>query len=75
MNGQRAEAVRQDVVYRLKLMELLHLGLLSFLLSDTGACPGNELGLGVGRFTETLPGATVHAVVVDPSETETVLLS
>ena len=61
MNAERANAGRQYVVYLLKLMEVLHLTLLSLYLSDTGACPDNDLGHGVDQFKETLLGATVNA--------------
>lgn len=63
MSAPRDKAVRQYVVFHLKLMEVLHLMLLSFHLSDTESCPDNVLGHGVGRFKETLLGATVTAFI------------
>jgi hypothetical protein len=63
MNAQRDKAVRQYIVFHLKLMEVLHLTLLSFHLSDTGVSPDNVMGHGVGRFKETLLGATVSAFI------------
>ena len=59
----RASAVRQYVVFHLKLMEVLHLTLLSIHLSDTGAVPENVMGHGTDRFKETLLGATITAFV------------
>ncbi len=53
MNAEQAKACRQYVVCHLKLMEVLHLTLLSFHLTDTGSFPDNELGHDVGQFKET----------------------
>jgi len=61
MDAERAKAGRQYVVFHLKLMEVLHLTLLSIHLSDTGSYPDNSLGHGVDQFKETLLGATVSA--------------
>jgi hypothetical protein len=61
MSAERTKAVRQYVVYHLKLTELLHLMLLSFHLTRTGKEPDNHLGHGVDQFRETLLGAIASA--------------
>ena len=61
MNAEREKAGRQYVVFHLKLIEVLHLTLLSVHLRDTGTYPPNVLGHGVTEFQETLLGATINA--------------
>ncbi len=61
MDAQRVSAGRQYVVAHLKLIEVLHLVLLSLHISDTRTCPENVLDHGVDRFKETLLGATINA--------------
>ena len=59
MTPERAKIVGQYVVFRIKLIEVIHLILLSFDLKDTKAPPANSLDHGSERFRETLLGVTV----------------
>ena len=59
MDQRRAKIVRQYVVYQLKLIELLHLMLISFHLTDHKLAPENVMGHGSDRFVETLLGTIV----------------
>jgi hypothetical protein len=59
MKAHRHKLVRQHIVFHLKLIEVLHLSLLSIHLEDSGVCPDNELSHGVPEFKETLLGTTV----------------
>lgn len=61
MNAARTSLIQRYIVLHLKEMEVLHLTLLSFHLSDTGVAPNNVLGHEVDSFKETLLGATVVA--------------
>lgn len=61
MNAERAALIQRYVVLHLKEVEVLHLTLLSFHLSDTGTAPDNVMGHDVDDFKETLLGATVIA--------------
>jgi hypothetical protein len=56
LSDSHAKAIRQYVVYQLKLIELLHIWLLSFHLRDSGLVPENVMGHGTDRFVETLLG-------------------
>ena len=72
MGEERALAVRQYIVFRVKIIELLHLMLLSFQLSETRVCPVNVMGHGIDRFKETLLGScvtTFMAMSDDPKST------
>ncbi|MEG9436720.1 hypothetical protein JAO29_11165 [Edaphobacter sp. HDX4] len=59
MTEERAKAGRQYVVFHLKMIEVIHLALLSLHLTDSGVCPANELNHSVARFKETLLSTTV----------------
>ncbi|MBB5058575.1 hypothetical protein HDF16_003289 [Granulicella aggregans] len=61
MDQRRAKTVRQYVVYQLKLIELLHLTLISFHMTDHKLAPENVMGHGADRFVETLLGSVVTA--------------
>ena len=63
MNDERTSVTSQYIVFHLKLLEVLHLTLLSFHLSTTRSAPDNTLGHGVDRFKESLLSATVTAFV------------
>ena len=59
MTPERVKVVGQYLVFRLKLIEVLHLMLLSFHLLDTKIAPANTLGHESERFRESLLGATI----------------
>ena len=61
MNAERTALIQRYIVLHLKEMEVLHLILLSFHLSDTRVAPNNVMGHEVDSFKETLLGAIVIA--------------
>ena len=61
MAHDRASAVRQYVVYHLKLVEMLHLMLMNTHFLESQVAPFNLMGHGIDQFRETLLGATVSA--------------
>ena len=61
MDAKRKALIQQYIVFHLKELEVLHLTLLSFHLSDTKVAPENVMGHDIDSFKETLLGATVVA--------------
>lgn len=59
MTSERRKALRQYVVYHLKLVELLHLFLLTMGLAEGSPVPENVMGHGPEPFRETLLNAVV----------------
>jgi hypothetical protein len=72
MTPERKKVVGQYVVFRLKLIETIHLILLSLDLKDRKTYPSNELGHESKHFCESLLGVTITSFLTmcdDPKST------